>query len=247
MDAEQKFGECRHCGQTGAHRLVWRYQRWNEPPFGFPQDLALRLQARLESSEVFLQDSGTHPSVYIAICESCLDVLLYVNEPYHDDLTDSFEGSWDCPTKLVWPPQIETPQSLPDGVPERVRELHDEAQRVRARSTASFAVNVRRALEAIATERGYAVGPLHQRLQQMAFKGVLPPVLAEASGLLRVVGNKGAHAEDDVSADEAEQLDRFFRLLLDYLYIVPAELAQLTKGSSGSGAPSSSSAGGAVQ
>ena len=91
----------------------------------------------------------------------------------------------------------------------------------------AFAVQIRRALEAICIERGATKGTLVQNIQELANRGDIPKTLAEASDLLRLIGNVGAHAGDrDVHPLQAYSLGRFFRAIIEYLYVSPKTIQE---------------------
>lgn len=228
MAKERRSAACPHCQRISSHRLVWTYQRWEQAPELFDAEIRERLETTLADENGELSDAFCHPSYYIAVCESCLELILYVNHPFHDDLTDSFQGALESPTEPVWP-LANRVDELPESIPERIRQIYEEALQIRSRSPSSFAVQLRRALEAVAIDKGFTVGPLHRRLEEMAFRGVLPGTVNEAAGALRLIGNKGAHAdEENVSSQDAMLMDSFFKLVLQYVYVVPAELAKLS-------------------
>lgn len=216
--------KCPHCNIVTSHRLVLRYQRWGDFPSCFDADIKERLEDLFmhnnERGEVVFWG---YNSYYLAICESCLELVLYVNRPPHDDIVECFEGSDDYPTTLEWPKEETVSPHLPDTV----AQLYEEALRTKPASLSSFAVGVRRTLEAIADDTGYNTGPLASRLQQMALANVLPPVVQEIATVLRVLGNKGAHYDEDITLEEANTLSKFLQLLIEYLYVVPAELQRI--------------------
>ncbi|MYN10291.1 DUF4145 domain-containing protein [Massilia sp. FT127W] len=92
------------------------------------------------------------------------------------------------------------------------------------------AVMARRTLEAIATDKGggKSKDPLAKQLANMAASGLLQPALADWAKEVRAVGNSGAHFDpiDTVSNADASQLIEFLQALIDYLYVLPYDLAQ---------------------
>jgi hypothetical protein len=92
------------------------------------------------------------------------------------------------------------------------------------------AVMARRTLEAIATDKGggKTKDTLAQKLSNMAATGVLQPALADWAKEVRAVGNSGAHHDpiDTVSNADAAQLIEFLQALIEYLYVLPYDLAQ---------------------
>lgn len=111
------------------------------------------------------------------------------------------------------------PASIAQVFEEATRALHADCPR-------AAAVMARRALEAIASDKGETKGTLAERLASLASRNVLVPTLADWSKEVRLVGNAGAHFDpiDDVSKNDAQALVSFVRELLRYLYELPAEL-----------------------
>jgi hypothetical protein len=198
---QQREGKCPHCRGWTRHLLKWQYRQWEKPS----GDIERR-------------------SYYVAQCDSCDELLLYINDPPHDDICDNFEGSEpEADTVLVWPRLVVSSEA----VPERVRECYDEAVAVRQRSLNSFATSIRRALEAVCEDREIVKAPLSKSLQALAFSGELAPRLIEITDVLRFVGNVGAHNDRDVTQVEAEVIDRCFRLIVEYFYEVPDQIRNL--------------------
>jgi len=92
---------------------------------------------------------------------------------------------------LLWPKF-----GLNKAVPERIRDIYDEASRIEHTAPNAFAGQIRRALEAICSERGATKGTLVENIQELANRGEIPKTLVEASDLLRLIGNIGVHASD---------------------------------------------------
>jgi hypothetical protein len=113
-----------------------------------------------------------------------------------------------------------------ESIPEPVAEYYAESVRTRSVSGNSFAVNVRRALEAICDDRTIPDGNLNNWLRSLAFKEELPPLLLQLTDVVRSVSNLGSHAKArNVSHEECRLLDRLFKLIVDYPYVIPSELA----------------------
>lgn len=92
------------------------------------------------------------------------------------------------------------------------------------------AVMARRTLEAIATDKGggKSKDALAKQLANMAASGLLQPTLADWAKEVRAIGNSGAHFDpiDTVSNADASQLIEFLQALIEYLYVLPYDLAQ---------------------
>jgi len=131
----------------------------------------------------------------------------------------------DDPT-LVFPSNVDLDASIPEIVASNYR----ESKRVQKVSPNSFAVLIRRALEALCDDRGVSSGTLQARLAKLSEKGEIPPVLVEVTDVLRTLGNSGAHnAEQRVTVPMTWQMDKFFRTLVEYVYVAPARLKEFRK------------------
>lgn len=146
---------------------------------------------------------------HIYKCSTCNEILVY----HH---------LFDFQFSLVYPDV-----GLDDSVPERVSHIYDEAIRVKHISPNSFAVQIRRALEALCFDRGIENGVLAYKLKELSQRGEIPANLSEASDILRLIGNLGAHADDiDVHPLQAMAIDDFFKAIVDYVYVSPARIVR---------------------
>ncbi|PKB64111.1 MAG: hypothetical protein BZY80_03825 [SAR202 cluster bacterium Io17-Chloro-G2] len=125
-----------------------------------------------------------------------------------------------------WPlPSTNLSPDIPDEVAlafaEAVSALHAHYPR-------ASAVMARRTLEAVTVEQGETTGVLATRLRKLAESNLLEPTLADWATEVRLVGNIGGHFDpiSDVSTEDAQQLISFTRVLLRYLYELPAELGR---------------------
>jgi hypothetical protein len=194
---------CPHCGRSTPQRVVLR------------QAYAETLYAN--DGEVM---EDVPASYAVAVCDVCQQVVLY------NRLGSSAEGWIPEATDLLWP----KPRSLADPVPERVRNIYSEASRIRDIAPNAFAVQVRRALEALCADRGLARGALGKRLEQLVARGELPAALAEMSDVLRLLGNVGAHADSlEVHKGHVFALDEFFRAIVEYVYVAPQKVREFRK------------------
>jgi len=132
-----------------------------------------------------------------------------------------------------WPPPGAF--DLDPAVPETIRGAYDEGMHcLGAQCPRAAAVMFRRVLEALVNDKGSAAVQaaaaknLAQGLKVMAAEHVLQPTLAEWATEIRVVGNVGAHLDPikDVALEEARDLARLTRQLLEYVYELPARVAR---------------------
>jgi hypothetical protein len=190
---------CPHCGNVAPQQLVHSQRFWT---YGYRMD-GTKTEPELECA------------YFVASCETCHEVLVYLAEGYIPEDKHFSESD------LVWPDA----GFLPPSVPEKVRSCYEEAARIKNLAPNAFAVQVRRTLEAICEDRGATKGPLHKSLKDLAARGHIPPVLAEMTDVLRLLGNIGAHAaEQTVKPGHVRVIDEFLRAIVEYVYVAPSKI-----------------------
>ena len=146
----------------------------------------------------------------VRICATCHDLVLY----HESDIS---------PVRIAYP----VAHALDRSVPPHIRQVYEEAARARRASPSTYALLLRRAIEAICDDRGIAHGSLQQRLAKLADKGEIPPVLAEPTAMLRTTANAGAHArKEKITVPLTRGMDELFRALVEYVYVGPSSLAE---------------------
>lgn len=159
-------------------------------------------------------DEAEYPARYfVAKCDTCSEILLYHRiigmEP------DGFEHA-----ELLWP-DFELHNSVPDSV----SSIYSEACRIKYIAPNAFAVQIRRAIEALCNDRGVSERNLAKSLEKLGERGELPSALYEATDIIRLVGNVGAHAsEENVHPLQVMALDDFFKAVVEYVYVSPAKI-----------------------
>jgi hypothetical protein len=136
---------------------------------------------------------------------------------------------------LPWPLEIGDGS---ENWPAAVRRMWKQAHNALAGSNYdSAAIMARSALQAV-TRHQKAVGAnLYQEIEDLASKGVLPPVIKEWSHEVRELGNPVAHpevsddADDDHPTDPKDAADilEFMDYLLKYIYDIPAQVDEYRK------------------
>lgn len=159
-------------------------------------------------------------SMFVAVCETCHQLLLYENFGDQDD-PEQFHH---C--ELAFP----KPSRLSISVPRQIAVIYEEAIRIKELAPNAFAVQIRRALEALSADKGIKRGTLQDQLNVLVKNGDIPPTLAKASEFLRMVGNVGAHAsEQSVHPLLANAIDEFFRAVVEYVYVAPKRLEEFER------------------
>jgi hypothetical protein len=192
---------CPHCGNRTPHKLVFEHT-YTTVWYG---------------SDGKPSEGPDPASVYLIFeCSTCHDISLY-------DYVE-FENEEDAALRY---PKGDT---LDKSVPTSVANNYREAKRVQQVSPNAFAVLIRRALEAMCDHRGIPTGRLQQRLEELARRGEIPPVLAEITSVLRTLGNSGAHnTNQNVTVPMTWKMDEFFTALIEYVYVAPSRLKEFTK------------------
>ena len=89
------------------------------------------------------------------------------------------------------------------------------------------AVMARSALQISLRDQGAEGRNLKQEIDNLAEKGILPPIIKEWSNNIREIGNDSAHPRPDqppTNPQDARDIVRFLDFLLDYLYNLPHQI-----------------------
>ena len=123
--------------------------------------------------------------------------------------------------------ELEYPEAgrLHVSVPQTIRDVYEEAARIREIAPNAFAVQIRRALEALCEDRSAKGRSLADKLKDLSDRAEIPPVLAEMTDVLRLIGNIGAHGiGESVHPIQANAINEFFMAVVEYVYVAPAKL-----------------------
>lgn len=159
-------------------------------------------------------------------CTICDGIAL---RKHPDDLigpvqANNFNPDPSFPAEQIWPPS----SSFSSDIPARISAIYQEAHSVRKKSPSSFVVQLRRAFEVMAKDRQADGRTLNDQIKWLIAQGHLPPVFAGMIQTARRIGNMGAHdSEREVTPEDAELADSFFRAIIEYLYVAPALLAKV--------------------
>jgi hypothetical protein len=200
IEAITAVGFCPHCGNRAPQELVYTHN-YEDAAYGSSGEIDAR---------------GMPSSYYVAKCSTCNDLLIYHAMYWEQHVEQLGFTSAD----LVYPSNFYLHQSVPSGV----RASYADAVNVR-RVPNAYAVMLRRALESLCIDRGLPTGSLQNRLRLLAEKGEIPSNLAEVTAILRQLGNAGAHnTGKPITVPMTWAMDRFFRAIVEYVYVAPAEL-----------------------
>jgi len=200
MEGIKDVAFCSHCGNKSPQRL---------------------LHSQECSYVDYLGDGrkvdGLTAVYFVAVCGTCNHILVYraiESIPKPEDFTNAV---------LIFPDS----GRLHRSIPAEVADIYQEAFRIREIAPNAFAVQIRRALEALCEDRGARKGTLHRRLSDLVARNEIPEVLAEVTDVLRLLGNIGAHANTQVvEAWQVHTIDEFFRAVVEYVYVAPSKLQE---------------------
>lgn len=132
-------------------------------------------------------------------------------------------------TERIYPPEQETsqlvespPPSLHSSIPKHIAGIYHEALSVKDKSPNSFAALVGKALEAVQKDLGIP----KKQLEELESKSA-PDGLSHLAIHIRNLRNSAAHYNsptDKVTAKQADEIDELFRLLTEYVYVLPKKL-----------------------
>ncbi len=92
----------------------------------------------------------------------------------------------------------------------------------------AFGNQIRRCLEFICNDKRADGKNLHEKLLSLSKKELLPGAYKDISNIIRIVGNIGSHLTDrELDYWDVELLDEFFKIIIDYIYIIPTKLKRL--------------------
>ena len=129
-------------------------------------------------------------------------------------------------------PQLTTPQA-PEGVPSGIASDYLEAvDNLRQKKTKS-AVMMFRTVLGNATNNllpEYTKEPIQSRIQCLVESRAITPAMGDWANVVRLAGNEVVHeAEAEISEAEAQQLEAFTRLFLEYAFTLPSQVAEWHK------------------
>jgi len=158
------------------------------------------------------------------ICSTCKGLNLYGGFRIEKERNDFSEYPSLYPVgSSLLPPSYLVPRR--ELIPRKLITMYQEIWHLKRRTPVAFVAQIRRALELICDEQNANGVNLASKLQSLTRKGVFPGYIGDLTDLLRLIGNIGAHDSTSfISVWDAESIDDFFRLLVEYVYVLPAKI-----------------------
>lgn len=204
MDGEKDFVRyCTHCSNKAPQSVLFKYEILDEETFS----------------------SSTLVEYFLVKCATCNMPSLYVRLDADFGITD--DDAIDILGTRVYP-KID---SLSESVPINIRDVYSKTLKILKINPEAFCVQIRRLLEFVCIDKGIKGKNLDRMLKEMTEKGLIPKVLSEMSNNLRVLGNLGAHALENVeiTSYDASLANDFFRAIIEYVYVAPGKVDSFKK------------------
>ena len=128
---------------------------------------------------------------------------------------------------LPWPLNYDR---YPEHWPDAIGRYWLQAKRnIRDENWDAAVVMARSALQIALRDHGAKGKNLKQEIDNLAAKGILPPIMKDWSDHIRELGNESAHPDpkqDPTNPQDAQDIVRFLDFLLEYLYSFPHRIRQ---------------------
>lgn len=154
------------------------------------------------------------------MCPVCSNPILRESD------SESFDYDGTPEWRTLYPEQIKLRNELPTSV----RKAYEAALRVRHVEPNAFAVLIGRTLEFTCQDRGANGRTLHEMLNDLSNRDIIPALLVEVAHQMKAIRNFGAHADvREVDSADIPLLIELTESLFDHLYGVPARLDALKR------------------
>lgn len=195
---------CNHCGNVTSQTLVHRHS-------------APMLFDTIKGKHIF--EEFVFESF---VCSTCQGLNLIGGFVIENGKTGNFPELYPTGSSLTPAPYL-----VPGGelIPAKLTEMYSQTWPLKKTNPIAFVAQIRRALEYICRDQGATGQNLAWKLQNLVQKGVFPGHIGDVTDLLRLIGNIGSHdSQVEVTVWDAESIDDFFRLLVEYVYVIPAKI-----------------------
>jgi hypothetical protein len=210
---EQKI-RCYHCGNLAISRLVFSD--------GFEV-----LKDEVDNEQGDIEKIFGEYKFHIYKCTACdgLNLLGGFVENSYGEKDDG--GRLYPPGPHIVPPRHHWPDKTPP-IPQKLTKIYEEIWHLKHQVPNAFGNQIRRCLEYICSDKKAEGKSLNEKLLFLHKEGYLPGAYKDISHIIRMIGNVGSHlTERELDYWDVELLDEFFRILVDYVYVIPAKLARM--------------------
>lgn len=127
---------------------------------------------------------------------------------------------------------IAFPDNLFDSrcVHETIRKAFMAAAATKSIDQAVSLIAWRRVLELACKDLGADGKNLYEKITDLSSKNIFPQTLKDASNLIRVLGNDGAHSDDpEPRRVNIANVEALVRYIIEYVYILPQKISDISK------------------
>lgn len=182
-------------------------------------DTILKLISETEVEEsLYDMDNSLMTTVcnyyFIFLCITCDRASIYANfciYPEKEHLQH---------LQLIFPQLRDISQYLSGDI----RSTYLEAKRIQQLSSTSFILLIRKSLEQICSDQNANGLTLYDKINDLMSKGILPIKIGQLASMIRIVGNKSAHADEYFDCDDVDDIDEFFHHIAEYFYALDARM-----------------------
>jgi len=136
------------------------------------------------------------------------------------------------PIETIQSLHIEHPKHKEMGgvVPEIIKKNIDIGRKIRFESNEGYVLFMRRALEGLCKDQKAKGKTLFEQLNDLIGRDVIPPILSDATSIIRKIGNMGAHeTESEIPDDYVDAVEEFISILIKYIYVIPEQIINIGK------------------
>lgn len=162
---------------------------------------------------------------FILHCPVCYEVSIL--EKSTASYLEKPDGTFDIAEEQILYPNI---KSVKLGVPKDIVSAFDSAKKVQKIDSSICALSLRRVLELICINKNANGNTLENKIKDLVNINILPPTFDAACKHIRIIGNEGAHENQiSIPAREIKTLIEYLDSIINYLYVLPEKIKQLTK------------------
>lgn len=158
-------------------------------------------------------------SYYIFLCTSCNRVSIFgyfFTNPVEEKISE---------LDLIYPEV----KNITNYLPEEIKKIYIEAQKIQNISATSFAILIRKSLEQICKEQQARGTNLSEMIKDLSIKNVLPKKMNELANIVRYIGNVSAHNVSQIDFWDVELLGQLFNFICDYIYVIDNKIEMIKR------------------
>lgn len=158
---------------------------------------------------------------HFVACEGCGRTALYYADDFYCRDPYSLE---EAICLYPYPGKVK----FGNEVPHKIKRLYSEAELVLESSPGACVTLIRKALEFVCRSKGAKEFNLKGQIRELSDQNILPGILPDIADKIRFIGNIGAHdLETDVKVLDAQAILELFRVIVEYVYILPTKIEKI--------------------